>query len=309
MPPAPTSARRLDTTAAVQIVERLVLPVVFGAITVGTLWLSIGGWFGLDARVYRAAAAAVLAGHDPWRVTVDGLPFAGPPPTLLMYLPAAFVPESVAVVAYTVLNIVAAVVLVRSLRLPSWWLLFPPISGSIIVGNPDVVVACLAVCGGRFAGLAIPIKLYAAIPLLFERRFGAIALGAAVCALTLPLVPMFMADAGVINGTFDAFADGRLSAWGSPLFVPTLIAILLMRARGGGWLAVPALWPHTQLHYACLALPALRGRPVVAIALSIGFVQLAPAAILAQAAWELWRLRRTRTTEAQRGLRPVEASA
>jgi hypothetical protein len=241
-------------------------------------------------------------------VAVDGLRFAGPPPTLLMYLPAALIPESVAVAAYGLLNLAAAIILVRSLRLPWWWLLFPPLSGGVIVGNPDPIVACLVVCGGRLAGLAVPLKVYAAIPLLLQRRFAALALGVAVSAVTLPLLPTFLADAGVVASTFDTFADGRLSAWGTPLFVPTLIAILLLRRSGGEWLAVPALWPHTQLHYACLALPALRHRPVVAIALSIGFVQLAPVAIIAQALWERWRDDGTRATEVEGVLRRAEAS-
>lgn len=308
MAQAPASVPRLDTTSAIDVVERFLLPVVFGVITIGTLWLSLGGWFGLDARVYRAAAAAVLVGGDPWLVTVDGLRFAGPPPTLLMYLPAALIPETVAVAAYGLINLAAAIILVRSLRLPWWWMLFPPLSGGLIVGNPDPIVACLVVCGGRFAGLAVPLKVYAALPLLFQRRFAALAMGAAICALTLPLLPTFLADAGVVGNTFDTFADGRLSAWGTPLFVPTLVAIFLMRRSGGEWLAVPALWPHTQLHYACLALPALRRRPVLAIALSVGFVQLAPVAIIAQAVWEFWRARRARPTEAQGLLRPAEAS-
>ena len=274
--------------------ERIVLPVVFGVVTVGTLALSlVGGWFGLDTRIYRGAALAMLDGRDPWLATVDRVRFAGPPPTLLGYVPAALVPENVAVIAYCVTSVAAAIILVRALRLPWWWLLFPPLSDSIIVGNPDAIAAMLVVCGGRFAGLGVVLKVYTAVPLLIQRRWAALAVAAGVSAVTLPLWPTFFADAAVISNTFEVWADGRLSAWGTPMLLPTALAILVLivRRRGGEWVAVPALWPHTQLHYACVALPALRGRPLVALAMSVGFVQLTPIAIIAQVVWEEWRLR------------------
>jgi hypothetical protein len=287
----------------------LVLPTVFLVVSLHKVQtLVAAGYFGLDFRVYRAAAAAALAGGDPWLVDVAGFRFGGPPPTLLAYVPAAFVPEFLGAAAYLLVSVGAALYAVRALRLPYWWLLFPPLVESGAVLNPDVLMVALLVATGRVAGLAVPLKVYGAIPLLAQRRFGAVAVGLAVCALTLPLWATFVADRSVIVSAFDAQSAG-LSAWGTWwLFVPAALAVFALRRSGGDWLAVPALWPYTQLHYATIALPALRHRPLLALALSFGYPLLAPAAIIGQALWETWRVRRARATEAQGVLRPVEAS-
>ena len=112
--------------------------------------------FAIDLRIYRAAADAALAGHDPWAVAVHGLTFAGPPPTLLAYMPAAVLPEAVAIALYAVVSVVAAVAVLRALHLPLWWLLFPPISESLIVLNADILVIALLVAAPRFAALVDP---------------------------------------------------------------------------------------------------------------------------------------------------------
>jgi hypothetical protein len=265
------------------------VPTVFAVVSLHkVLTLMAAGYFGIDFRVYRAAALAALGGGDPWLATTAGQRFGGPPPTLLAYLPAAFLPEIVGVAVYLGLSVAAAALAVRALRLPWWWLLFPPIVESVVVLNPDVLVLALLVAGGRFAGFGVPLKVYAAIPLLLQRRFAALALGGAICVVTLPLWPMFVADRAIIVSAFDAQSAG-LSAWGTWLVVPALLALVAMRRSGGEWLAVPAIWPYTQLHYAALALPALRTRPALAIALSFGYPFLAPVAIIVQAAWESWR--------------------
>ena len=88
--------RRVATTS--------VLLVVFGLSTAERLvGAAERGTFGIDLRIYRAAAATALAGGDRWTVSVGGLSFAGPPPSLLPYLPAALMPEAVAFVLYGVL--------------------------------------------------------------------------------------------------------------------------------------------------------------------------------------------------------------
>ena len=282
---------------AIARLERVGVPLAFALLTGRTLLLSlVGGWFGLDVRIYRAAASAMLAGQDPWLATTDGLRFAGPPPTLLLYIPSALLPETAAIALYTGFGIVAAVAVARALRMPAWWLLFTPLAESVILGNPDVLAIAILVCGGRFSGFAIAVKAYAAVPLLFGGRVGAVVVGVAVCAITLPLWPMFLAHAADVTATLAGQAHGGLSAWGTVLLVPAALAIFALRRRGAEWLAVPALWPYTQLHYAAIALPALRQRPVLAVALCLGYPLVAPVAIIAQATWESWRDRHTTAT-------------
>ena len=58
---------------------------------------------------------------------------------------------------------------------------------------------------------------------------------------------------------------GNLSAVGTWLLVPTVIALAYLRGRGASWLVVPALWPSTQLHYSTIGTPAAKRSPLIAI--------------------------------------------
>jgi hypothetical protein len=146
------------------------------------------GWtFGLDLRIYRAAAAAAIASTDPWTASVAGLTFAGPPPTLLPYLPAALPSEGVAIIVYGSLTLLCAVVALRTVRLHVWWLLFPPISDSLIVLNSDVAVIALLVALPRLEAVSIVLKVYAALPLAIGRRWRPLAVGLGLCLLSAAL--------------------------------------------------------------------------------------------------------------------------
>jgi hypothetical protein len=104
--------------------------------------------------------------------------------------------------------------------------------------------------------------------------------------VTAPLLPWstFIADRDMIARNL-AEQAGNLSAWGTPLLLLVIPALLFI-GRAGGWLAVPAAWPATQLGYAAIALPAAR-IPLVALGLSIP-VPLVPAVtVLALAGWTL----------------------
>jgi hypothetical protein len=85
------------------------------------------GYVGIDLRIYRAAAHAVLVGQNPWPADGHDAPFAATPPTIVAYLPAAVLPDMLATIVYTLLSVAAAVFVIRRLRLPVWWILFPPI--------------------------------------------------------------------------------------------------------------------------------------------------------------------------------------
>ncbi len=236
--------------------------------------------FAIDLRVYRAAAEIAIRGGDPWSASVNGIPFAAPPPTVLAYLPAALLPESIATVVYGALMFGAALIALRALHLPLWWLLFPPISDSLIVMNPDVVVIALLVALPRFASVSMVFKVYAALPLALAGRWRALAGGILLCLLSLPWVPAFLAAGPSIEASFVRYTFGGTSAWGTWLMVPTLIALGVLWRRGAEWLAVPAVWPYTQLHYAAIALPVAAKDPVVAFLLSFPVVFLAPIATI-----------------------------
>jgi hypothetical protein len=244
------------------------LAVIFAIVTVERTIRAIQlGTLAIDLRIYRAAADAAIHGRDPWQSGVDGLTFAGAPPALLPYIPAAVLPESVAVALYLVVSVAAALLVLRRLGLPLWWLLFPPLAETIVVLNSDVFVIALLVAGGRWAFASVVVKVYAVVPLLLQRRWISAVVGAVACLIALPLLPQFLTDREAITSALEAQSYGGLSAWGSWLLVPTIIALIALLGRGAEWLAVPAVWPYTQLHYNVLALPVAATSPFVAFLL------------------------------------------
>ena len=241
------------------------------------------GYIAVDLKIYRAAAIAAMHGGDPWRVGAEGLTFAAPPPALIGYIPAAVLPEALAIVVYGGLSVAAAIVALRAVGLPLWWLLFPPLAECIVVLNSDVFVIALLLCGRRWAFAAILFKVYAAVPLLIQGRWTAVIVGGLTCAASLPLLALFFADRDMIAGALQVQASGGLSAWGSWLMVPTVLALIALWRRGAEWLAVPAIWPYTQLHYNVLALPIAAKSPIVAFLMSFAVWPLPAVAAIAYA--------------------------
>jgi hypothetical protein len=158
--------------------------------------------------------------------------------------------------------------------------LFPPISDSLIVLNPDVVVVGLLVALPRLAPAAVVLKVYAAVPLALTQRWRPLLIGLLLSLLSVPWWPDFLAASPSIEGSLATQSFGGLSAWGTWLLIPTVLALVALWKRGAEWLAVPALWPYTQLHYAAIALPVAAKDPVVAFLLSFPVVFLAPIATI-----------------------------
>ena len=259
-----TARHRVDWTFVIATVRRALLPIwfaLFGLLVAGNVVEH--GYLFIDVVIYREAAATALAGGDPWAAGSTGLAFAGPPPSLLLAIPLAFLPLEVAIVVTTAVLVGAAVWAIRRLRLPLWWLLFPPIVESLLVGNLDVLVLALLLLDGPAAGLAAVAKVYGAIPLLFQRRWSALLVAAGAAVLTLPLWPSFIANIAGIGDRLDA-QSGGFSAWGTLWMVPTVVALWLLRRRGAEWLVVPGLWPNTQTHYAAMSLVAVHRYPLAA---------------------------------------------
>lgn len=244
-----------------ELAERLGPPVWFAGLSAAYVFqLVTAGLVGIDARTYYRGAAAWLAGGDPWSA-VGGGHFAGAPTILLAYAPFTVIPEDLFVACWTVLAMGCAVVIVRSLRLPPYWLLFPPLTEGILVGNPDVLLLATLVAG---AGAVAPfLKVYAVAPLMGELRLratlGALGLGLLTVAAAPGLWQRYLAEFGSISDRLLVETAGGLSAYGRPLLlIPTVIAIAIIAAidrRAAGWLIVPALWPASQFHYGTLAMP------------------------------------------------------
>jgi hypothetical protein len=223
---------------------------------------------GFDIRLYRMAADAWLAGSDPWLPSLDfdavqtGLHYAGPPPTLIPFLVLAWIPIDILVLLVVLASATAAVWTLRRLGLPGWWMLFPPIVEGIWVGNLNIFVIALLVSGGAITGsVAAIFKLYAVVPLLLLGRWRPILLAGIVLAVTVPFLPW-----GQFGEAYPEIASSLArQAWGgetgllsSPLVtIGGLIGLILLGLPRAAWLAVPVLWPATQLHYTVLALPAL----------------------------------------------------
>jgi hypothetical protein len=247
------------------------LPFVF-AITTGfqvTKYVVVPEGLGFDARLYAAAARAWLEGGDPWKVSDLGIFFAAPPPTLVAFAPFAFLPGAAVSAILIIASSVAAVVAIRSLGLPLWWLAFWPIVDGVLVGNPNVIVLCLLVVArGRLASLATVLKVYAVAPLIGERRLRQLAIALALILASVVVLPwgQWLSDLGSINEHLER-TSATTSVFGNPVaMVVGAGALLALGVRRAGWLVVPLLWPSTQPHYMAMSVPMLT--PLLAIAWS-----------------------------------------
>ena len=284
-------ARSFDFRYVASTLAGVALPIWFAVLAVLTFAnFASHDVLGIDVRLYRNAALAAFNGGNPWAIQPDGYAFAGPPPTLLFYLPTAFVPLSVATVVVMALGLAAAIYAVRALQLPMWWLLFPPLFTALIVGNADALLIGLLLVPGRAAGLAAVLKVYAVIPLVAQRRWGAIAVALVVSLASLPLLPAFLESLETVTRVLDTQTAG-LSAWGTWFLVPTVLALAILRRRGAEWLVVPALWPNTQDHYGAISLPAIHRDRIAAAIIGLN-IPLAPAvAVVIMAVRVAWQPR------------------
>ena len=274
--------------------KRVGLPTWF--VVIDLLWIAKPNLLGVDAHHYQRAAAAWLAGGDPWSVTEGGVPYAAGPHTLLFYAPTSVLPLDVAVVVWMTLGIAASAWLVRRLGLPIWWLLFPPLLHAMWNGNPQNIALALLVAGGPIAAaLATGLKLYAGLPLI--GRWRDLVVAGLFLLITLPLLPwQLYLQEGLGVGTHLATAWNG-SAWRVPLLIPpTLLALWILRRRGAEWFLVPAVFPATQFYYVAMALPAVVGRPLIAAALALPMVLMTPLVVIAFAAWTLYEARAGRVS-------------
>jgi hypothetical protein len=232
---------------------------------------AIGGAYpaGGDAVIYARGAAAYLQGGSPWDAYLQFgssvAHFAGLPPTVIAFIPFALLPDVLVAGLWVVGSLVAAVVALRALRLPLWWLAFPPLVDGIWSGNPQVAVLALLVASARMEWVAVLLKVYAIVPLLGERRWRAVFVAGLAFVVTAVLAwPAwidYLSNLSTITTRLMAESGGGFSAYRDPLELGITVAAVLLLAtvdlRAAGWLAVPAVWPATQLHYSILAMPVI----------------------------------------------------
>lgn len=240
------------------------------------------GALGFDGRVYALAARTMLEGGNPWTADFGGGTFAGLPTGLIPYLPFAYLPQEWVAGIVMPLDLIAWIVVLRRLRLPAYWLAFPPLFESIIAANSEVIV--VAALMTRWAWVAPVLKPYAVLPLIGERRWRSILIGSAVGLASLVVLPwgMFIESLPFISHQLAAQSFGS-SAFGNPLLMAICLVALASMGRRGWWFATPSLWPNPQNHYGLIALPVMA--PVIALCWAIGLPQYV--GIIVGAVW-LW---------------------
>ena len=286
---------------------------LFGQIALAAwfIWLSYqrvarllkdGVPLGQDIQIYYRAVQEWLAGGDPWSASVAVNPhaifhYAGSPATTVLLAPSALFSEGQFTALWLVLSAMSAVAIVRWLKLPIWWLLFPPTVEALYSGNPQLVVLMLLLAGAGRAGvaadtIAVTLKVYAIVPLLAERRPRRIVYALGLTLATVVVAPWlwteYLTQFGAISARLERESAGGFSAFYHPvLLVPTAIAIILLWRRdrkAAGWLAVPALWPSSEFHYSTFAQPVMT--PILAVLLSVYAQQgLVPVAIMLDVFW------------------------
>ena len=271
------------------------------------LWVVVPAWFvtisairltvltetlpGYDGLLYRDAALRWLAGGDPWALDTGVAVFGAPPPTLLAMLPFAIVPDALARIAIVGSGVLASVWVVRRLRLPLWWLAFPPLVDGMYIANPHVFVVPLLIAGA--GPLAVFFKVYAgAVPALLL-RWQTIAVTAGLVVVTLPFLPwtlFFERWPDVSAALASQSGGGGLSVLATPILLPVAIAAAIFIGRKWlAWWAVPVFWPYTQWYYSSMVLPV--ATPLAAMALAVP-VQGATTVAIVLAAIEVGHRRR-----------------
>jgi len=215
-------------------------------------------------------------------VTIEAQRFAAPPPSLVPLAPIAVLPEELGVALMIVLAAAGAVATVHLLRLPWWWLLFPPFVDGVWNGNPQTVIVPLILVGA--GPIAAFLKIYSLVPMILTLRWRAVLVTGVALVVTAPILPWgsYLAQFGDLSAALETQSDGGLSATAVPWLIPIALAVLVMCGRErAGWLAVPVAWPATQWYYSTLALPALTPMAAAIIAIPVPGAAVVAAAVVA----------------------------
>jgi hypothetical protein len=215
--------------------------------------------------------------------------YAGSPVTTVLLAPAGLLSEDAFAAVSLILTWIAAIWILRRVRLPIWWLLFPPISEALFSANPQLIVLALILADRSWlAAVATALKVYAFIPLAGEGRWRAIGVAVAFNAATIVIAPglwiRYINLFGTISSRLEYESIEGFSAFYFPVLLAlTVVALALLALRdrrAAGWLAVPAIWPASQLHYSTMALPVMS--PLLAFFLAIPILRLPPEIIIVE---------------------------
>lgn len=268
-------------------VGRVAIPIAFTASlsNLAAHYLEYPQWLWSDARIYFRATEAWVAGGNPWAVRVEGISFGAPPPTLLLNLPFLWMGETAAVVLWVVASAAAVAFLLRSFRLPWWWVGFYPITEGFVGASPDLLLAALILVGwGWLSGFS---KLYAIPAMLAYGRWRSVLIAGTVGLVTIPFLPwgQFLASQEEMARVFALFTT-PVSALGSiPLLILTTIALISLGARRGLALTTPGLLAQ-QPHYVVFSLDTIAQSRILTLAMTIPIAHVAALGVIAYAVVE-----------------------
>lgn len=254
-------------------------------------------WF-FDARLYLMATRVWLGGGNPWDVQLAGNYFAAPPISMLPLAPLTILPTDVAVGLLAALVIAGCLATISLLRLPWWWVLFPPLIQTMVSANVHgLLIPLILLRAGPLAGL---LKAYAVPTLLIMGRWRALIITAAVVAITAPFLPwsIYLEDAGLIAARLADQTKHHIPVGILIAISPAVaLALVLVGRERAAWMAVLALWPSQQYYYGTLVLPARSQVAAAVIALPITGSGILALGILAAGEWRrgvrpAWRLPR-----------------
>jgi hypothetical protein len=265
--------------------------------------LGITGAFGLDALIYRAGAAEVLSG-DPWTAGNRGWAFSAPPLEAFAFLPATLIPADLFAIGWVMVSAVAAVVIVRRLELPAWWLAFPPLIAGVVLGNPAIVGMAAILTGWKVVGLVLRPQL------LLVASWRAVGIFAVLSLLALALRPDFIDVARNLVTSYGIQSGTPVNLWGSPLMVPALMSLALLwrvDRKAAAWLVMPAVGPAMGWYGYAMVMPV---RSVfLGIACAIPIHGLGALAIVAYALHAILLNQSTSTKPADPGPTTVPSGA
>jgi hypothetical protein len=273
----------------------LLLFVWFAILGPGYVFLLGFDAIGVDARIYYRGAATWLAGGNPWDAVAtytvsygtNYFHFAGLPTSVIAFAPATLLPEGAFVALWIALSAAAGVYALRRIGLPLWWLLFPPLLEGIWSGNPGIALMALLLAGHPvLVAIGTLAKAYAVVPVALLGRARAVAVSVAAVGLTFAVAPdLWLSYAGQfsqISTRLLSESDGGYSLLRYPFLVPLGAALLGLLAYydrpTAAWLAVPAMWPSSELHYGVLALPV--ASPLLAALIAIPQRGILPFAVV-----------------------------
>jgi hypothetical protein len=264
-------------------VYRVIGPAIVGPVDLG--------W---DAVVYTRAARALLEGGNPWLAGIPNATFAAPPPSLIPFLPFAYLPETVVQATWVGLSVLAAIYVIRRLRLAWWWLLFPPLLLAVAAGSSALPLVALLVRGGVYADAAAAVgRIYAAVPLALLGRWRALVVAGLVITVTAPFLAWdrYVRDLPAISALLAEQSGGGNSATAIPILIPVaVVGLILLGRRKAAWLAVPALWPNAQEYYAVIALPVAAEVPIATMAMATPLTPgIIAVGLFLQGAWDRLR--------------------